>query len=136
MSVGLDGELSQLERAMLGSHVARCASCHAYETSMHAITEALRSAPLVDLERPVLVPRRRRQLVTTRMQVGAAAAAAIAALIGTSELLRGEQVQIQPVFIPSRGQVKFPSQQQITREQAILDRARAGKPVQIQGEVL
>lgn len=136
ISVGLDGELSQLERAMLGSHVTRCASCRAYETSVRAVTDALRSAPLEEIERTIVVPRRRRQLVTTRMQVGAAAAAAIAALIGSSELLRGEQIRIQPVFLPDRGQVKYPTQQQLTREQAILKRARVGRPVQIQGEVL
>ena len=55
ISVGLDGELSQLERAMLASHLARCAGCARYEQDVTAFTQALRAAPLEPLSRPIVV---------------------------------------------------------------------------------
>ena len=44
-SLRLDGELSQLESAMLESHLARCAACHAVVSRTEAFTTALRAAP-------------------------------------------------------------------------------------------
>jgi hypothetical protein len=136
ISVGLDGELSQLERAMLASHLARCADCHAYEQDVTGFTQALRDSSLEPLSRPIAVPSRRR-LITTRVQVGAAAAIAVAALIGAGELVKNEPVNVQPNFVPSGGtQVKLPSPQQLRREQAILERAHVGRPVQLRGRVI
>jgi predicted anti-sigma-YlaC factor YlaD len=136
ISVGLDGELSQLERAMLASHLERCADCRAYEGDVTRFTRALRLAPLEPLSRPVVVQPRRR-LITTRLQVGAAAAVAVAALIGAGELLKNEPVDVQPSFVPTGGgQVQLPSPQQLRREQAILERAQIGRPVQLRGRVL
>jgi len=136
ISVGLDGELSQLERAMLASHLARCADCHAYEQDVTGLTRALRAAPLEPLSRPILVPSRRR-LITTRIQVGAAAAVAVAALIGAGEFLKNEPVNVQPNFAPSgETQIQLPSPQQLRREQAILERAHIGRPVQLRGRAI
>jgi len=136
ISVALDGELSQLEQAMLASHLSRCTDCRAYEADVTAFTHALREIPFEPLSKPVVVSPRRR-FVMNRLQVGAAAALAVAALFGTGELLRGKQLEIRPVFVPaSKTEVKYPTQQQSQREQAILDRARPGNPVQLQGHVL
>jgi anti-sigma factor RsiW len=136
ISVAVDGELSQLEQAMLSSHLARCVDCSTYEVDVTAFTHALRETPLEPLSRPVVVSPRRR-IVMTRVQVGAAAAVAVAALFGAGELLRGKQLEIRPVFVPAgKTQVNWPTRQEMEREQALLERARPGNPVQLQGRVL
>jgi predicted anti-sigma-YlaC factor YlaD len=56
-SLRLDGELSQLESAMLASHLARCAECHAVVAQTEAFTTALRTSPLEALRRPIAIPR-------------------------------------------------------------------------------
>jgi anti-sigma factor RsiW len=138
ISLALDGELSQLERAMLSSHVERCASCRAYQAGSAALTSLLRGAPLEAMARPVLVHRRRRSIAGTRVQVAAVAAIAVAALVGAGQLMQSEPIELNPaVFIPSGAkQVKLPSPEQLEREQAILERAQVGRPVQLQGQVL
>ena len=45
-SLRLDGELSELEGALLDAHLARCAGCQAVVEGFSASTSALRSAPL------------------------------------------------------------------------------------------
>ena len=80
-SLELDEDLSQLEHARLGVHVRRCPSCREFRQGVHAITETLRSAPLVQLERQVMLPYRRR-LTLRATQVGVAAAVVVATGIG------------------------------------------------------
>jgi predicted anti-sigma-YlaC factor YlaD len=77
VSLGLDGELSQVEQASLGAHVGRCAACAEFARDLDALTQELRTAPL---ERPTVaqVPARRRSALRT-LHVGAAAAAVILA---------------------------------------------------------
>src|SRR5437763_3704452 len=63
VSLRVDGELSELERALLDAHLVRCADCRAYATGVAGVTDALRSAPLVAAT-PIVVaapgrPRRR-----------------------------------------------------------------------------
>jgi predicted anti-sigma-YlaC factor YlaD len=139
ISVGLDGELSQLERVMIASHLERCAACGAYEAEVRAFTHALREAPLEPMTRSVVIHRRRRH-VGARLQVAAAAAVALAALVGAGEALRGQQLNIEsPSFVPdaAAAHIKYMTRQQVEREQAILARApRPGHPVQLDGEAL
>src|SRR5262245_48808778 len=83
ISLDLDAELSELEGAMLRSHVDRCAPCATYQSEVTALTYRLRLAPLEPLLAPVVLPSRRRS-VSRALQVGAAAAVAIVATsIGT-----------------------------------------------------
>lgn len=84
LSLRLDGELSELEGFMLGSHLSRCAECRAFAADASAFTEALRTAPLVPLERPVSLPARRRTMRRTA-QFGAAAAL-VAGAVGLGSL--------------------------------------------------
>ncbi len=56
-SLRLDGELSQLESAMLESHLARCATCHDVVFQTEAFTAELRASPLEALRRPIAIPR-------------------------------------------------------------------------------
>jgi anti-sigma factor RsiW len=101
ISLDLDGELSQLERAMLASHVRRCPSCAAFQASATSFTHALRTAPLEALERPMEIPSPKRwALAEVRFDVVrvAAAAAGIAvvlslALGGGAGILGSERLQ-------------------------------------------
>jgi predicted anti-sigma-YlaC factor YlaD len=82
-SLRLDGELSEFERALLDAHLRRCAGCAAYVLEIGAITEAMRTAELEPLARPIVVPMRRRVGYASRaLQAGAAAAAILAVTIG------------------------------------------------------
>jgi anti-sigma factor RsiW len=95
-SRGLDGELSEFERALLDSHLDRCEACRAYSVELEQIVGRLRAAPLEALPHPISLPSRRR--VRTRvLQVAAAgAAAAVAAtagLVGTLQSHRPATVR-------------------------------------------
>jgi hypothetical protein len=79
-SLRIDGELSELEEALLDAHLARCADCAAFATGAAASTAAIRAVPLAS-HAPVSVslpasPR--------RVFVGIVAAAVVigAALLG------------------------------------------------------
>jgi anti-sigma factor RsiW len=98
ISLELDGELSQLERAMVASHLRRCPACAAFRASVTSVTHALRTSPFESLERPLEIPSfRRRALAELRFEAVrvAAAAAGIAivlsfALGGGSDVLGSE----------------------------------------------
>jgi anti-sigma factor RsiW len=82
-SLGLDGELSQVEQALLRAHVGRCAACAAFARDVDALTQGIRTTPLV---RPLRVslPTWRRSTGRRVLQLGTAAAAvAIAAALGS-----------------------------------------------------
>src|SRR4051812_41086594 len=82
-SLGLDGELSELERVLLDSHTRRCAACAAYVEEITAITDTIRATSLERLPRPVAIPLRRRiSLASRALPAGAAAAAVLAVTLG------------------------------------------------------
>jgi anti-sigma factor RsiW len=89
VSLELDGELSELGRARLETHISACAACRALKVELEGLTLALRSAPLEPLGRPVALPQRVR-LFLRPLQVGAAAAAValVAGLAGVLGTLR------------------------------------------------
>ena len=78
VSLALDDELSEFERRLLDAHLERCADCHEYDAGVRATTLALRSEPLVAVERQVALPRRRPAWGVTRVAASAAAAALVA----------------------------------------------------------
>ena len=117
ISLEVDGELSQLERAMLAAHVIRCASCHAYRERVHAFTRELRSAPLVQLSGRLLVRRPRRVATVARFQAGVAAALAFAVVGAASQMAvpqRGDS-QFRSIRV-----VHFQSQDELAQEMALL----------------
>jgi anti-sigma factor RsiW len=76
-----DGELSELERKLLSSHLDRCHACAVFSVRVAAVAAELRAASLQPLPRPVSVPVWRRRPVYSRLSaVGAAAAVAVMAL--------------------------------------------------------
>jgi Putative zinc-finger len=86
-SLRVDGELSELEDALLEKHLERCASCSAFALRIAATAEAVRAAPR---ERPQIdYPRFERPVI--RLPIGrkvaivaVAAAAALGAFVGSS----------------------------------------------------
>ncbi|MDX6452188.1 MAG: hypothetical protein QOH16_2237 [Gaiellaceae bacterium] len=78
-SLRADGELSELESALLDAHVGRCSACRAFACGTHEVAAALRSARL---ERPapfVLGPQRARFAGLRALQVAAAVAVVVGA---------------------------------------------------------
>lgn len=80
VSALLDGELSELEEADLRLHLEDCAACRTYHAGAVAISGSLRSAPLEQLDFPILVPNRR--YIATRWIQAASAAAVVLIAIG------------------------------------------------------
>jgi predicted anti-sigma-YlaC factor YlaD len=108
VSQRLDGELSELERASLDAHLAGCRSCTAYAASITSLTTHLRSAPLEQPLRRIVMPRLHARL--RGAQLGAAAAAlVIAAGVGSAlGVLRsnglsvtGVGASVRPAFLDS-----------------------------------
>jgi predicted anti-sigma-YlaC factor YlaD len=120
ISVSLDRELSRFERMMVDTHLAECADCRSYGTDVAAITRALRAADLQPLESPVVVPAGGRAV---RLRLASSVAAVLAvALVGVASQIAAHR---PPQAVHSRlgAQVRFPSQGELLREQAL---ARSG----------
>jgi predicted anti-sigma-YlaC factor YlaD len=77
-SLGLDGELSQVEQVLLRAHVGRCATCAEFVSDVGALTQELRTTAL---ERVVVgcLPARRSSARMRTLQLGAAAAVVVIA---------------------------------------------------------
>ncbi len=135
VSLQLDGELSQLEQRMLGTHLERCARCAAYAADVRDITDRIRSAPHAVMGRPVVV-RRHRPLTTVRLQVGIAAAFALAALgLGTQFAVSAESQSGS--FARFEGQPDLnPPRSVLEQEQAILRVVKPGRPLPPRGSVI
>ena len=78
-SLELDGELSQVELALLRAHIGRCAACVEFARDLDGLTQELRATPL---QRPLVaaMPASRRSTGMRALQLGAAAAAVAAGL--------------------------------------------------------
>lgn len=77
ISLALDGELAEVERARLEAHTASCAGCRGYATDVEAATRELRAAEPEEPAYAFVLPRTRRLTIRT-FQLGAAAAAVVA----------------------------------------------------------
>ena len=83
LSLRLDGELSEFERALMDAHLGCCAECRAFEVDVAAFTTALREAPPERLGEPVALPRRPRRPAHGIRVAAAAAAVLVAAGVGS-----------------------------------------------------
>ena len=101
-SLELDGELSQLESALLAAHLRGCAPCSHAVAEMHALTTLLRAAPLEQPVRPLAAmtsAEARRRPLALRLAV-AATLAALAAGLG---VLAGSVGGDSPAPAPAGG---------------------------------
>jgi len=84
-SLALDAELSEFERALMATHLERCADCAQFAVELQGFTAELRAAEYASLPHPVELPARRRSLA--RMAQVGAAAAVLAVAVGLGGLL-------------------------------------------------
>src|SRR5215208_3640579 len=117
ISLELDGELSQLERAMVGAHVLRCAECYGFRARVRSFTRDLRAAPLLQPSADLQVRRPRRISTVARYQAGIAAAMALAIVGVASEMATPEHGEGQ--FRALRV-AHFQSQTELEHELALL----------------
>jgi hypothetical protein len=131
-SLRLDGELSELEDALLEQHLEGCASCSAFAGRLAATTEAVRAVPL---ERPeISYPRFERPVI--RLPVGrrvaivaVAAAAALGAFVGSS------LQKPSPAPAPSGGpQLSFRTDQNLLRQLPHQTKQPAPQPTHVPGQ--
>jgi len=88
-SLQLDGELSQLEGALLDVHLRRCPACSAAVNESAAATQLLRAAPLEQPSRPLVAPSERRPARARPLALRLALAATLAALAAGLGVLAG-----------------------------------------------
>ena len=101
VSLRLDDELSELEQARLDSHLRVCPDCRAFEAELVAATRTLRAAPLEPVQRPVVLPQRRRLPLRSLQVATAAALVLVAAGLGTLPL-RSHGASANPQIILAR----------------------------------
>jgi anti-sigma factor RsiW len=100
VSLQLDGELSQLERALLKRHLDRCSECAEFAADASALTRELRAAAPVRLERPIELPLRRRVGYGFRHAGALATAASVAATALLAVMALPDQRQSAPSSAP------------------------------------
>ena len=105
---------------MLASHLERCADCRSYAAEVTAFTQALRDEPLEGLERPVVVVRRSRRVAAVRLPAAVAAVMAIA-VVGVSSQIAANQTRERA--LSSRTELHFPTQDELEREQTLIESA-------------
>jgi ferric-dicitrate binding protein FerR (iron transport regulator) len=131
-SLRLDGELSELEDALLEQHLEGCSNCSAFAVRLAATTEAVRAVPL---ERPeISYPRFERPVI--RLPVGrrvaivaVAAAAALGAFVGSS------LQKPSPAPAPNAGlQLSFRTDQNLLRQLPHQTKQPAPQPTHVPGQ--
>jgi anti-sigma factor RsiW len=80
ISLQADGELADLERALLEAHLSSCPHCVEFGIDVSAITGDLRLAPLEQLSRPIVLPPHRHRIGALQMVLAGAAFAALVLL--------------------------------------------------------
>jgi hypothetical protein len=82
VSLRLDRQLSELEVAVMEHHLARCPACRSFADELEGVTEALRSADLVEPPIRFEVPRRPARIGVSRAGAVAAAGILVAVALG------------------------------------------------------
>jgi predicted anti-sigma-YlaC factor YlaD len=86
ISLRLDSELSPVQEVLLEAHLARCADCRAKSVAMVGLTDAIRSAPLVEPSTRFQLPAPNGGRARILRAIPAAAAVAAIALTGLVSL--------------------------------------------------
>lgn len=127
-----DGELSELERRLLDSHLERCAPCAGFAAQVATVAVELRAAAPEPLRRPVAIPSWRRPAYARLRAVGAAAAVAVMALGITARAQLGTEdrsaVQTPRVIDFSGGDEMELEQLQSSRLVALVSKGPHDRP--------
>jgi predicted anti-sigma-YlaC factor YlaD len=141
ISLRLDSELSPVQEVLLEAHLARCVECRARSEAVVGLTDAIRSAPLVEPSTRFQLPARSGARTRVLRMVPAAAAVAAVVLSGLLSLhltaTRGSTTSIGNIrhvmgfkeqMLEQLDTVKAPEQaiRPSLAEQATLGRAHPG----------
>jgi predicted anti-sigma-YlaC factor YlaD len=126
-SLRTDGELSELESALLDAHRGRCESCRTFARGIEAVAAALRTAQLQHPEPLVLATRSGRRTGLRALQVAAAvvvvvSAGVVAAFTGPS----GTVAKAKPVSMVAA--LDSPDRLRELRRPALVERSRGVLP--------
>ena len=129
-SLRLDGELSELEGALLDAHLARCDGCRAVAASFGASTSALRSAPLERIA-PVAVdlPRSPRRLLATIAVAAVLVLGVIAGGVVRGEVSHGSSTPHAVAVVAS---FETPDQLRSLRRSALLNTRQLPRDVAVE----
>lgn len=106
VSLEFDDELSHLERAMVESHLRRCAGCRAFRDDVASFTREIREAPLEVWSYRMPVAPRRRAFADALRVASVAASIAVALGLGVSVAQLGadgsrEGQSVRPAYLDS-----------------------------------
>ena len=106
-SLRLDGELSEFEGALLDAHLRACAECRAFALDVIDLTHAVRTTPLVPVDRSFVPQRRRAGAARMRALSAATAVAAVVVLsVGLASSRPGSQRdRLRDAFEPTIAQI-------------------------------
>jgi predicted anti-sigma-YlaC factor YlaD len=121
-SLRLDGELSEIERALLDAHLAGCAPCRAFAESAAAAVHSLRAAPLeVPAPMHVELPRTSRGPLALVAAVALVAAAVVAGGLLKGAVSTGGTAASAPRATAMVATVETPDQLRRLRRTSLLD---------------
>jgi putative zinc finger protein len=125
VSLRLDGEISEIEDALLDAHLRRCASCREFEESVRGAVVVLRAQPLEQIDHAVVVAGRRR--VPVRLGAVASVAAVAAAVVGVTTVVSTQAWKTPSAHSPA------PLPAAITSDDQDLKQLRALRVIQLGG---
>lgn len=131
-SLRLDGELSELEEALLSAHLSRCDVCRTFDADIRTMASALRDAAFEKASAPIVIPGRRRA-ASQVLRVGTAAAVvAVALFAGAVETVLKPRAATSAV--PSASMLAPPGSE--VQELRALNRARMESAVRVSPTLL
>jgi predicted anti-sigma-YlaC factor YlaD len=129
-SLLLDGELSELEQALLDAHLARCAGCRTFALVTEAHTLELRTTEPEQLTSPIALPRRAtgglRSLQTGVAAAMVIAAAALGSALGVLEHTRSSvSATTRPIAVSMIAFEDSPDTMRALRRGALIHQSRS-----------
>jgi anti-sigma factor RsiW len=122
-SLRADGELSELEAALLDAHLGRCAECRAFAASLDGVVTALRGATL-ESPAPIEIrarPGRRRAVPALIAVALVAVAAVVGSVVGMSVRTSPPASTIHRGAVAVVASVETPDQLRRLRRTVLLD---------------
>jgi anti-sigma factor RsiW len=134
-SLRVDGELSELEGALLDAHLGRCAACREYAAGVVGATAALRNAPLVAAI-PIVIdlPARPRRIVAGLLAATLVVLAAVVGGLVSGSVTPGQSSTVGVRHVSVVATVETPDQLRRLRRtmllnQRVLPREISGEPL-------